>query len=536
MSGRLVIVGFDALDFRYLDEFEADLRHFSKLRADGIEAPLESTFPPWTGSAWPSMYTGCAPDYHGVFDFFDYRDGYPDEAPIVTRDDVAAPALWNYADSEGLSSIILNVPVTHPAERIDGVIVPGYLAPESAHGFPEGIRSELNEALGNRYRIYADRETKDNDEQKLEDYVSLIRSRGTAAGHLFDTREWDFAFIQVQKTDTVFHNYNNKEAFRRVYAAADDVLGRILAAVDENDTVIVCSDHGMGKTSGYTVYLNEILRKAGFVETGDGTGGVALGDRKDDLIDGGEGDASSDYSTTRLLIRLSEMIGLSPGTVYSMAERVGVDDVLMKMIPESLKESLGTGIDWENSRAYCRSASELGVRINLAGREPNGTVPKAEYDTIVDALIEQLSTLETPDGQGVFEWVKRRDEVYDGPFTGRACDVLVLPKDMDHSLSPRMYGHSFIGADHYDHKQTGIFIGRGPMFDHNPERLSLVDIAPTAMAALGLPVPNRMTGEILSTVDQSDIPYKSYDTPYGGGSDDSGGSEVTDRLEDLGYL
>ena len=131
------MLGFDALSWRYLDAF--DLPNFESLIDRGVAAPLESTFPPWTGSAWPSMYTGVDPSHHGVYSFFDVAVGYPDEAGLISRNDVQAPALWNYLTAVDRSSAVLNVPVTHPAEPIDGALVPGYLAPEEA----DVLRDEL---------------------------------------------------------------------------------------------------------------------------------------------------------------------------------------------------------------------------------------------------------------------------------------------------------------------------------------------------------------------------------------------------------
>ena len=90
---RTLVIGFDALDFRYLDAFTDSLPNFSALRSRGVEAPLTSTFPPWTGSAWPSMYTGTDPSHHGVYDFFRFSDG-PENASLVSRKDVDTPAIW----------------------------------------------------------------------------------------------------------------------------------------------------------------------------------------------------------------------------------------------------------------------------------------------------------------------------------------------------------------------------------------------------------------------------------------------------------
>lgn len=537
MAGRVVIVGFDALDARYLDAFEESLPHFSRFRQNGVEAPLESTFPPWTGSAWPSLYAGCSPDHHGVFGFFDYTDAYPDEAPVVTRDNVQAPAIWNYCNARDLSSIVLNVPVTHPADQIDGVLVPGYLAPESASGHPDGIRDELDDVLEGDYRIYADNEMAANDEEKLEEYASLVRSRGKAASYLLGEYEWKFAFIQVQKTDTVFHNFDDEDAFRRVYTAADEVLGQILDIVDQEDTVLVCSDHGMGPTDGYSVYLNEILRDRGFVTASGDSAGVALGDRKFELMDTNSGSQPLHVNLVELVIGLSESIGLSPATVYSVAGRVGLDDHLKSILPGGVKESLSDGVDWSASQAYCRSAAELGIRINQRGQEPAGIVDDDEYETVREELIEILESLETPDGRPVFESVFLRENIYDGPYTQRACDVLVVPAEMNHSLSTRMYGTEFASVTHHDHKRTGVFIGQGPRLEDATGSFSIVDLAPLAMAALKLPIPSRMTGSIPECFDDESIQREEYDMCYDGELESAAADHgITDRLEDLGYI
>jgi len=40
---------------------------------DGRVGPLTSQLPPWTPSAWPSLYTGVNPGKHGVFGFLPLR-------------------------------------------------------------------------------------------------------------------------------------------------------------------------------------------------------------------------------------------------------------------------------------------------------------------------------------------------------------------------------------------------------------------------------------------------------------------------------
>nr|WP_240334512.1 hypothetical protein [Halorussus sp. MSC15.2] len=203
------------------------------------------------------------------------------------------------------------------------------------------------------------------------------------------------------------------------------------------------------------------------------------------------------------------------------------------------------GVDWAESTAYCRSI-ELGARVNLAGREPEGVVTPEEYEQVRDDLIRTLSDLRTPDGDPVFEWVKRREEVYDGPFAEYACDVLFMPADMNHVLSTNLIGQEFVPVNDHDHKRDGVFLAAGPAFEDAsagsvPDRLSLTDVAPIAMAAAGLDVPARMTGEVpedllsesVARADYGEVPFGSDDSRGDGPADDG---SVEERLSDLGYI
>ncbi|MFD1588329.1 alkaline phosphatase family protein [Halorientalis brevis] len=539
-STQTVVLGFDALSRKYLETF--DLPNFDSLRERGASASLRSTFPPWTGSAWPSLYTGVDPSHHGVYSFFDFENGYPNEADLISRKDVRAPAIWDYLTDEGVSAVVLNMPVTHPADAIDGAIVPGYLAPEDAVGYPREIRSELTDALGETYRIYATDETGSPDDEMLRSYVDLIDLRRRAARTLLQTREPDVAILQVQKTDTVFHQFDDRTAFRRVYEAADSFLGTILETVDEDANVIVCSDHGIGPTRGYNIYINEILREAGFVEeTYDGETPM-FGDSKHRLANDTDGEEESSAVATRAMSGLATAlgsVGIQPGDVYTIAQRVGVGESLRRLLPAHT-DALARHVDWSDSRAYCRSGPELGVRINVEGREPDGVVPPEQYESVRDDVIETLSGVRTPNGEPAFEWVKRREEVYDGPYAGEACDVLFQPAGMNHIVATNLLGKQFISIDKHNHKSDGVFIGAGPAFaaQSDTEQLSLTDVAPMVLALAGCPVPERMTGSIppsLLTTSHETRPYA--DLQYGTGTvttDDD--DQVEARLEDLGYL
>lgn len=543
-DARTLVVGFDALDFEYLDRYAENLPTFTRLREAGIQAPLESTHPPWTGSAWPSMYTGTNPSHHGVYDFFAH-EGYPDEAAIATRDDVNQPAIWNYLSDAGDRSVVLNVPVTHPAEEIEGALVPGYLATEDTPGSPEGIRSELSNTIDQEYTIYSRAETSTDKDEKLAGYLDLVDLRSRAAAAMLESRDWEFGFVQVQKTDAVFHNFESDRAFQQVYEAADAFLATVLESVDDSVNVVVCSDHGIGHRSGYAIYVNEILREKGLVEgTTDGTESK-LSSVKTDLT--GEVSDTDEDDGAGMLTRMAtsasaglSRAGISPAAVYSTAQRVGLGPVLDATIPSNLKTATAETVDWRTSMAYCRSGAELGVRINLEGRDPEGIVPPDKYESVREEIITTLEDARTPDGEPAFERVVRREAVYDGPYAEDACDVLFVPNGMNHTIGTKLYGRAFVSVDLYDHEREGVFIANGPDIDSAVDvaGLSLTDVAPLVMGLLDRPVPARMTGQAPTDVLRHDVEEADYgDIPFG--TTNEGGTredEVTERLEDLGYI
>lgn len=536
MSSRpVLVIGLDGVDFRYLDQFAEHLPNIQGLRESGAAAPLRSTHPPWTGSAWPSMYTGLDPSEHGVYDFFDYADAYPDEADIVSRNDVKAPAIWNYLSEVGRRSVVLNVPVTHPAEALNGILIPGYLAPADEDGYPAGIRDRLSNHLGRRYRIYSEFETDSSIGRKIEGFESLIRMRAEAADHLLSTESWDFAFVQVQKTDSVFHSSSSEEDFERILVAADDLVGRVVDAPSTAPNVVIVSDHGIGPVTGRTVYVNEILREHGFVETKSNPTDLALS-----TVELGSNDTTAPEGALTRALDTAKRYGFDPTTFYRIAERLGVATPLLRAIPRALKQSLAEGVDWRESAAYCRRKSEQGIRINLEGRDSAGVVPPEDYEQTREAVIRLLADLETEGGEPLFELVAPREELYRGAFADDACDVLFRTTAMDHEVSTHFHGRQMATAGGHGHKQRGVFIASGPDVQSEADlgELSLLDVAPLLFGLMDVPVPERMTGVVPAGLLAAPVETKRYeDVRFGTASSyRQDPEEVAERLGDLGYL
>src|SRR6056297_859751 len=207
---RTLLIGIDGASHEVLaDRGEGVVPNLTALLDRGASGVLESQLPPWTPSAWPSLYTGVNPGKHGVYGFLAY-DGY--DWDVVDYTDVKAHALWELLAERGHTSVVVNVPVTHPPRSFEGALVPGYVAPEAPACHPPGLLEELEAELG-EYRIYGDGTAPGNDRgDRIERYARLAASRGEAFRYLVDRFEPDFGFLQFQHTDTVFHESPEDEA------------------------------------------------------------------------------------------------------------------------------------------------------------------------------------------------------------------------------------------------------------------------------------------------------------------------------------
>ena len=529
-----LLVGLDGACLSVLEPlFERnDLPYLRSVFAEGASGPLESQIPPWTPSAWPSIYTGKNPGRHGVFDFLAF-DGY--DWDVVNATHVREPSIWELLGHYGVSSVVVNVPVTHPPQPFDGALVPGYVAPETPECHPPGLLEEITDAIG-EYRVYPPRDV--SSDEQVERYCELTRMRGDAFRYLADRFDPGFGFVEFQGTDTVFHDRpGDLDAVRAIYRAVDAEVGAIL---DEHDpeNVLVVSDHGIGRYEEYEVRVNEFLRNEGFLEARRGGEGMPTWAtvRENRLVKGDAGTEREPGLFERSMA-LAARFGVTAQRLERLAEAVGLADVIGGRVSNDVIRAAAEQVDFPRSRAYMRSRSELGVRIDLEGREPDGTVPRAEYEGTRADLIAALESVTTPEGDPVFEDVAPREEYFQGPMVDRAVDVVTVPREFEQFLSAELGGEVFgAPSEPWNHEIEGVIAAQGTTIDStvDPEGAHLFDVAPTVLATFGLPRDERMDGTVLPIVEfAGERTYPAFESVSETPTDDSA---VENRLADLGYI
>lgn len=536
----ILCIGLDAVCAEQIDPLieRGVMPNVESLRDRGTSGTLTTTTPPWTPSAWPSITTGTTPWTHGLYDFYDYTTEDPH---IVSATDLQVPFLWEYLDQLGHSSIIINVPVTHPIHRISGSLVPGYLAPEDSQVLVDGEPTSQS-SLQENYRIYA-RKTNSR-EAKISENEALIDSRLNTAKDLSERHDWSFLMVQFQRTDSVFHTMgHDTEAIERVYSQVDDAIGSLLEMVDDDTSVVIVSDHGMHEYDR-TFRCNTWLRNEGWLQTSAESERHSWGETTKPTQDESDERTTSTHRIFPAVLTTLRRLGITPQRAEKALSVVGLAGPVRQQLPTDMLLDVAEHVDWESSQAYCRSVSSLGIRCNVEGRDPDGTISPSEFSAVRSELIETLEAVCAPDGTTVFEDVYDRHERHgtDVANESSAPDIVVRPKDMKWKITDVVREPVFDTTDEFSHKYEGLFIAAGPSVNSDANvNLNAIDVAPTILELLGQKPAPIMEGDMPSGLLDSDRDNLS-DTPVPREriylTEESPGSSetVTDRLEQLGYL
>ncbi|HSJ58067.1 MAG TPA: alkaline phosphatase family protein, partial [Anaerolineae bacterium] len=311
-----------------------------------------------------------------------------------------------------------------------------------------------------------------------------------------------------------------------------EIIGRRVGMMDERTTLFVVSDHGFGPAHK-SFHVNRLLQEEGLLVLGggDARGGVAA------------------------------RLGLTPERVRGVVRRLDVLGLRRRMgrlarvtLGRRLDERLTPPVDWARTLAISGSPATEGIYINLRGREPAGIVEPGEaYEALRERLIAALGALRDPEtGERVVRAAYRREEIYDGPFLDQLPDVVFDLGDSPYLASDALAAADVIAPLPPDylqgrHRPTGILVAAGQSVRRGFEvgGARIVDVMPTVLYSLGLPVPRDVDGRVLEEIfcdEYRDAHPVAHDDPVDPATD--GAAQVYDeqdmaemerRLRGLGY-
>ena len=530
-SPRAILIGLDGMTFDLIDPFmdEGIMPFLKSMTETGTRATLRTIVPALTPPAWTSLLTGRTPGHHGIFDFFQLEAPGSKQIRLATASDVRCPTVGHLANRHGRHAAMLNFPVTFPPPALDGYVIAGWMPWRQLRlgCHPADLYDEMKQIPGFNPRELAmdmaleARATEGCDEDEYIEWVELHIRREQhwldVIRHLMQTRPTDFTAILLDGPDKVQHlcwrfldpshwPENPSPHENRIrdlcldyYRQLDTILEEITRRAGLETTVVLASDHGFGATTE-VFHINSWLAQEGYLHwakqpESENTGILGMGQL-----------ARHTYS-----------------------------------------------LDWDQTLAYAATPTSNGIHIVRVEDNDGKGIPADAYESFRAELADRLYQFIDPaTGERIVSRICFREEIFPGPAGGVGPDLTLILRDgglvsilpSDNPLNPR-------SAVAGTHRPEGIFIAKGPGIRQGfsiPE-CSILDVSPTLLYGLGLPIPEDLEGrlpvEMFEPSFLSEHPVQteavtSSDTGFvskaGDAYDEEAEAVIVTRLRELGYL
>ena len=487
---KVMIVSIDALDPNQLLKFKNSMPNLRKMMEESPAFKMKSVFPPDTIPAWITIYTGLNPAEHGIIHTFDIFESDWQSITNLSVDAFKGRTFWDIAGKNGKKVCVLFPQSAFPPWEVNGVMVsrslypPEYLKKNGMFIENNGVLA-YPPSIANKYKInhlstlsgdYPGFKDLGNYAEKAKRKVLDQAEFGLKISKDYD---WDLFFIYFSELDIIQHFFwryfdekdpthppNNpyKNVIPDFYKLFDQIIGEFFKT--HPDAVqIVMSDHGHGMRPPKTVNINEYLRERGYLKIANNPSLMLVEKIKRKLLD-----FVHKRDLTYWLVKLGK-------------------SKLFSGVSKKVYTSSST-IDTENSLAYlsyftgAKSYSQGGINLNRA-------VLGEDYDKFREKLMRELYVLKDPTtNEELFEWIKRREELYQGKNINLYPDIVFKFKDeygvywsVYSPLTGTSYEHNLSSGGH---KEDAVFLISGLNGDIIKENMTLMDVAPTVLDILGI--------------------------------------------------
>ena len=404
------------------------------------------------------MCTSQDPGSLGVYGFRNRVDHSYEKLGFASSASIKAPAIWDYLAREGKKSVIVGVPPNYPPRRVNGISIGCFLTPDTVNNdftYPPGLKAKITELVG-EYPVDVKNFRTDRKDWLKEQIFEMSRKQWKVVHWLMKEQVWDyFHFVDIG-LDRMHHGFWSyfdtkhvrfepgnpfQNAIPEYYLWLDEQIGSILQMLSDDTVVLVVSDHGAQR------------------------------------LDGG-------FAVNEWLIQQGLLV--------------------LKDYPQTITPFEKLNVDWSKTRAWSEGGYYARVFFNMQGREPQGVVPLAEYESFQNEMKAKFEALTDDKGQPLNSPVFKPGEIY--RRTRNVAPDLIVHFGGLYWRSIGTVGYRAIhirendtGPDSCNHAQYGMFIMNAPNcpLTGQLEGANLLDIAPTLLDLAGYKIPEAMQGRSL---------------------------------------
>jgi predicted AlkP superfamily phosphohydrolase/phosphomutase len=340
---------------------------------------------------------------------------------------------------------------------------------------------------------------------------------------------WDL--IVQELTDAPPRSSNEREIRALIveyYQMIDTFVGKFAEIAGEDTNLIMISDHGFGQVKKQ-FGANNWLEDLGLLHF--------------------------DHKKMRML-HLKRRAIFAMRTIDVLKLRRKLFGRLRKRAARIRAYDFLENIRWDETKAYTVSNTEQGIYLNVYGREPRGIVKSGrEFEETRDLIMDRLKELRDPQtNERLVTWMMKGEDLYTGAYAKDAPDIIFVLKDGEYVATGNPMSRVFEEVDWKTgsggHRMEGVFLacGKGIRSGMEAKGCSIIDIAPTILNMMGVPIPGDMDGKVLHEIftegfQKANPPL--YTEPPEDAAADSAehqvyseeeAAEIEEKLRGLGYM
>ncbi|HEV3469780.1 MAG TPA: alkaline phosphatase family protein [Pyrinomonadaceae bacterium] len=410
-EARVLAVGLDAAEPALVRELveRGEMPALRSLSDGGAWARVVSPAHVGSGAVWPTFLTGEGPAAHGVYGEWAWR---PEAMGLTRYHGRALRPFWKGLAEEGLTVGVLDVPFAPLVGLSQGFEISEWGAHDVLEGRTEFGPADLSELLTKEFAPHplsldrldaAGPEDREALQRVRRGCAEGARLRGELGARLLGERRPQLAVVVFPEIHHAAHylwhgvgpehgfygggarrgSQGFEGALAEVCREVDAAVARLVEAAGPGAAVLVFSLHGMRPTRGIPNFLGPLLCERGFARL---AGWRSLSWRG------------------RAVSALAAAKRLAPAPLKKL---------YYKSLPQTATQRLARptmmpAYDWSRTRAFALPTDQHGwVRVNLKGREAEGVVPAAEYESVCAEVEGTLRGLLTRDGRRVVRDVLR---------------------------------------------------------------------------------------------------------------------------------
>jgi predicted AlkP superfamily phosphohydrolase/phosphomutase len=472
MKNSVLLIGIDGASWNLLNPWmnQGYLPNLKKMVKDGASGNLKSTIPLESGSTWTSLTTGKNPAKHAIFSFVG------EDGRLIDSSAVKSERIWHILAKHNKRCGIINIPVTYPVEEINGYMISSFLTPPNkVYYHPPKLKQIL---IKYKYKIdiilkqqkypFLQDQMKNNKEEKKKFYFNelhrILKSRYLTLKKLMNEK-WDFFMVNFKECDGFQHIFwDDKNAMLDFFRKVDLYVGDLVDTFSKKNRhpyIFIVSDHGFGHSPTRSFNIFQWLIKEGM-----------LSDERN--------------FKQKAVIKTYHLLKKVPGV-----------HILFKLKTlQGAREMFKT----KSIKTFPFSYRQFGIFIDKSRI-------KGPYEGVRGSLIRKLKNIKD-NNKRVFKIVEKKEKIYSGDYIAKAPDIVLLTEpgyDAIFSESNKIFDNikPLVSGKHIS-ELYGIHVITGDGIQQSTINASILDICPTILYLLGVPIPRDIDGKVLKEIFKKD--------------------------------